>query len=122
MLHEIPNVLLKVDKKRISEVIYNLVSNSIKYSKESSEISVYFEVTSNYLKVYVKDTGRGIASSDVPYIFNKFYRGEKSRNQNIPGSGLGLLISKYIVEAHGGFIECTGSLSKGTTMCFSLPI
>ncbi|WP_234122467.1 HAMP domain-containing sensor histidine kinase [Clostridium hydrogenum] len=122
MLDEIPNLLLKADKKRISEVIYNLISNSIKYSKESSMIGVYFEVTMNYLKVYVKDTGIGIASSDVPYIFNKFYRGEKSRNQNIQGSGLGLSISKYIVEAHGGFMECIESSVRGTTMSFSLPI
>lgn len=119
---EIPNLLLKADKKRISEVIYNLVSNSIKYSKENSTIGVYFEVTKNYLNIYVKDTGIGIASSDVPYIFNKFYRGEKSRNQNIPGSGLGLSISKYIIEAHGGFIECIESSSKGTTMYFSIPL
>lgn len=122
MSSEIPNLLLKADKKRISEVIYNLVSNSIKYSKENSMIGVYFEVNANYLKIYVKDTGIGITSSDVPYIFNKFYRGEKSRNQNVPGSGLGLSISKYIVEAHGGFIECITSSSKGTTMCFSLPL
>lgn len=122
MPNEIPNLILKADKKRISEVIYNLISNSIKYSNEKSTISVCFEVTKNYLKVYVKDTGIGIASEDVPYIFNKFYRGEKSRNQNIQGSGLGLSISKYIVEAHGGFIECVTSSSKGTTMCFSLPI
>lgn len=120
--HEIPNLILKADKKRISEVIYNLVSNSIKYSNEKSTISICFEVTKNYLKVYVKDTGIGITSDDVPYIFNKFYRGEKSRNQKIPGCGLGLSISKYIVEAHGGFIECIASSSKGTTMCFSLPI
>lgn len=122
MPNEIPNLILKADKKRISEVIYNLISNSIKYSNEKSTISVCFEATKNYLKVYVKDTGIGIASEDVPYIFNKFYRGEKSRNQNIQGSGLGLSISKYIVEAHGGFIECVTSSSKGTTMCVSLPI
>lgn len=83
---------------------------------------MYFEVTMNYLKVYVKDTGIGIVSSDVPYIFNKFYGGEKSRNQNIPGSGLGLSISKYIVEAHGEFMECIESSARGTTMSFSLPM
>lgn len=106
----------------IKTVCYNLVSNSIKYSKEDSTIGVYFEVDLNYLKVYVKDTWLGIASDDVPYIFNKFYRGEKNRNQNIPGSGLELSISKYIVEAYGGFIECIESSSKGTTMCFSIPL
>ncbi len=102
--------------------MYNLVSNSIKYSKEKGTISIYFESTYDYLKVYIKDTGIGISSADIPYIFNKFYRAEKSRNQSIPGSGLGLSISKYIVEAHGGFISCIESSSYGTTICFALPM
>jgi HAMP domain-containing protein len=110
------------DKKRISQVMYNLISNSIKYSKENGTISIYFENTANYMKIYIKDNGIGISSADMPYIFKKFYRGEKSRNQNISGSGLGLSISKYIVEAHGGFINCVQSSSEGTTICFSLPI
>lgn len=119
---QIPNVLINADKKRITQVLYNLVSNSIKYSNIDGMISVYFENDTNYLKVYVKDTGIGIGSSDIPYIFKKFFRSEKCRNQNIPGSGLGLSISKYIVEAHGGFISCIESSDKGTIMCFSLPI
>jgi signal transduction histidine kinase len=117
----VPNLVLNADKKRISQVMYNLISNSIKYSREKGEIAVYFEDDYNYLKVYVKDTGIGISKGDVPFIFNKFYRAEKCRNQNIPGSGLGLSISKYIVEAHGGVIECIESSSNGTTMCFGLP-
>lgn len=120
--NKIPNLLINGDKKRLSQVMYNLVSNSIKYSKEPGEISIYFEDNDKYLYVYVKDAGVGISSADIPYIFNKFYRGEKSRNQNIPGSGLGLSISKYIIEAHGGFIECVQSSSEGTIMCFTLPL
>lgn len=120
--NKIPNLLINGDKKRLSQVMYNLVSNSIKYSKEHGEISIYFEEDNNYIYVNVKDTGIGINSADIPYIFNKFYRGEKSRNQNISGSGLGLSISKYIIEAHGGFINCVESSSKGTTICLTLPI
>jgi signal transduction histidine kinase len=119
---KIPNILINGDKKRLTQVMYNLVSNSIKYSKENGQISICFEDADNYIYVYVKDTGMGISSADIPYIFNKFYRGEKSRNQNIPGSGLGLSISKYIVEAHGGFINCVESSSEGTTFCFTLPM
>ncbi|MDP4095146.1 MAG: HAMP domain-containing sensor histidine kinase, partial [Bacillota bacterium] len=118
----IPNLLINGDKKRLSQVMYNLVSNSIKYSRENSPISIYFEVDTNYIYVYVKDKGIGISSSDIPNIFSKFYRGEKSRNQNIPGSGLGLSISKYIIEAHGGFINCVESSSDCTVFCFTLPI
>jgi signal transduction histidine kinase len=119
---KIPNLLLNGDKKRLTQVMYNLVSNSIKYSKEQGTISIYFENTGDYLNIYIKDTGIGISSADIPYIFNKFYRAEKCRNQSIPGSGLGLSISKYIVEAHGGFISCTESSSEGTIICFGLPI
>ena len=119
---KIPNLLLNGDKKRLAQVMYNLVSNSIKYSKEQGIISIYFKNTGGYLKVYIKDTGIGISSADIPYIFNKFYRAEKCRNQSIPGSGLGLSISKYIVEAHGGFISCIESSANGTTICFGLPI
>ncbi|MBW9148175.1 HAMP domain-containing histidine kinase [Clostridium sp. CM028] len=119
---KIPNLLLNGDKKRLSQVMYNLVSNSIKYSREDGSISIYFENTGRYLNVYIKDTGMGISSADIPYIFNKFYRAEKCRNQNIPGSGLGLSISKYIVEAHGGFINCVESSLNGTIICFGIPI
>ncbi|MCX8130864.1 MAG: HAMP domain-containing histidine kinase [Clostridia bacterium] len=118
----IPNLLLSGDKKRLAQVIYNLVSNSIKYSKEHGTISIYFENDNSYIYVYIKDNGIGISSADIPKIFNKFYRGEKSRNQNIPGSGLGLSISKYVIEAHGGFINCVESSSEGTVFCFALPI
>lgn len=120
--NKIPDLLMNADKKRLTQVVYNLVSNSIKYSKDQGSIDIYFENSSNFLKVYVKDTGIGINSADVPYIFNKFYRGEKSRSQNIAGSGLGLSISKYIMEAHGGFIQCVESSNSGTTMCFGIPI
>ncbi|HEY8893087.1 MAG TPA: HAMP domain-containing sensor histidine kinase [Clostridium sp.] len=119
---KIPNLLINGDKKRLSQVMYNLVSNSIKYSREDATISIYFENTCSYLNVFIKDTGIGISSADIPYIFNKFYRAEKCRNQNIPGSGLGLSISKYIVEAHGGFIKCVESSFNGTIICFGLPI
>ncbi|WP_041710793.1 sensor histidine kinase [Clostridium pasteurianum] len=122
VLDKIPNLVLNGDKKRLSQVMYNLVSNSIKYSKKGGTISIFFENTGRYIKVYVKDTGIGISSADIPFIFNKFYRAEKCRNQNIPGSGLGLSISKYILEAHGGFINCVESSSNGTTICFALPI
>lgn len=118
---KIPNLLINGDKKRLSQVMYNLVSNSIKYSKEQGTVSIYFGDDENYIYVYIKDTGIGINYADIPYIFNKFYRGEKSRSQNIPGSGLGLSISKYVIEAHGGFINCVESSSDGTTICFTLP-
>lgn len=72
--------------------------------------------------ISIKDTGKGISASDSPFIFDKFYRGEKARTLNIAGSGLGLNIANYIVTKHGGHIECDSIQDIGTTMMFSLPI
>lgn len=117
---KIPNVLINIDKKRIQEVMYNLVSNSIKYTEEKGIIEVSIEKIDGSLVVHVKDDGMGITADDIPNVFKKFYRGEKYRNMNIPGSGLGLSISKYIVEKHGGYIEINSSLKQGTEVIFSI--
>jgi signal transduction histidine kinase len=119
---EIPNVLLEIDRKRILQVLQNIISNSLKYTKKGGFIEVSFTLSEKEFIVSIKDNGDGIAAGDLPFVFDKFYRGEKARTQNIPGSGLGLNIAKYIVENHGGRIECDSVLYAGTTMGFSLPI
>jgi Signal transduction histidine kinase len=118
----IPNVLISIDRKRITQVIQNLVSNSIKYTPHGGLISVRFSVEGSELVVGVKDNGNGIAAGDIPYVFDRFYRGDAARSQNIPGSGLGLSIAKDIVERHGGRIECDSVLGVGTEVSFSLPL
>lgn len=119
---EIPDVLITIDRKRITQVIQNLVSNSIKYKKSDCRIDIHFKVEAAELIVCVKDNGSGIAANDLPFVFNRFYRGDTARTQNIPGSGLGLCIAKDIVERHGGRIECDSVLGSGTEVCFSLPL
>ena len=119
---EIPNVLINIDRKRINQVMQNLIGNAIKFNKIDGEINVFFEIVDSNLLVSVKDTGAGIKASDLPVIFHEFYRGEKARTLNVSGSGLGLSISKYIVEKHGGRIECDSVLDYGSTFTFSLPI
>lgn len=119
---KIPDILVTVDRKRITQVMQNLVSNSIKYRKRDCRIAIRFKVEASEFIVSVKDNGRGIAASDLPFIFDRFYRGDAARTQNIPGSGLGLCITKDIVERHGGRIECDSVLGIGTEMCFSLPV
>ncbi len=123
---EIPDYLLSIDVKRIRQVIYNIISNSIKFTPSGGKIQVSFftnkRETKEELVVSIKDTGKGIGASDLPFIFDKFYRGEKARTLNIAGSGLGLNIAKYIVTKHGGYIECDSILEVGTTILFSLPL
>ena len=116
-----PNCLVKIDKQRIAQVMQNLVSNSIKYTGKNGLIEIDFTIENNFLIVSVKDSGQGISAEDMPFIFDKFFRGEKARNMNT-GSGLGLAISKHIIEKHQGTIEVDSSPNRGTKISFSLPL
>lgn len=118
---QIPEVLLNIDEKRIKQVMQNLLGNAMKFT-EQGEIRVDFMLENNHLMITVKDTGIGIAATDIPMIFDEFYRGEKARTLNVQGSGLGLSISKYIVEQHGGRIECDSILDQWTAIQFTIPI
>jgi len=121
IVSDCPDCIINIDKQRIVQVLHNLIGNAMKYTPKGGTIAVNFQVKDNLLIISVKDTGLGISAADLPFIFDKFYRGEKARSV-IAGSGLGLPISKYIIEKHGGKIECDTVLSKGTEMSFSLPL
>ncbi len=109
------------DKEKIKQVLINLVSNAVKYSVKGA---VYIKTSSNNGKVIisVKDSGYGIAKSDIPRIFERFYRVDKARSKAAGGTGLGLAIVKHIVEAHGSKIEVNSKLGKGSTFTFSLRV
>ncbi len=118
------NVLIMIDKERIAEVMQNLINNAEKYAKDTISVEVNFESIMGQepmLIVSVKDYGRGIEAADLPFIFDMFYRGNKARTSDITGSGLGLNISKYIVEQHNGQMECDSIVGVGTTISFSIP-
>ena len=120
-----PKVLILIDSSRIAQVMQNIVGNAVKYGKENGKIQVAFEIREQgkrILIVSVNDDGQGIEAADLPFVFDLFYRGNKARTQNIPGSGIGLNISKYIVEQHGGTMECDSVVGMGTTVTFSLPV
>ncbi|GAA0706446.1 hypothetical protein GCM10008904_15040 [Paraclostridium ghonii] len=110
------NLLINIDKDKITQAINNIISNSIKYTSSDGIISIRFEKIIDGLEIRVKDNGIGISADDVDLVFNKFYRSEKHRNQNIPGSGLGLSIAKYITEMHNGSIEMISGNGRGTTV------
>lgn len=120
-----PKVLILIDPDRIAQVVQNIVSNAVKYRKDRCEIQVSFEVMEQekrILVISISDNGTGIEAADIPFVFDLFYRGNKARTQNVPGSGIGLNISKYIVEQHGGTMECDSVVGVGTTISFSIPI
>ncbi|HXY75107.1 MAG TPA: ATP-binding protein, partial [Dehalococcoidales bacterium] len=125
MLHtdlpeELP--LCNVDAHRIMQVILNLVNNAITHTPTGGMITISAAQHGPQISVTVKDTGEGIPAEDLPNIFERFYRVDKSRNRATGGHGLGLTIAKRLVEAHGGHISAQSELGKGSSFTFTIPL
>ena len=116
--------LLSVDGGRIAQVLNNLVANALRYVSEGGEVllSTENDPSNNQIILAVKDDGVGISAEKLPYIFERFYRADKSRSRALGGSGLGLAIAKSLVERHGGELSAESELGKGTTFFIKLPI
>ncbi len=114
-------VLLNVDPDRIHQVLQNLLDNAINHSDPGGQIKITTRLKEESIEVSVSDNGEGIPEKDLPHIFNRFYRVDHSRSRGTGGTGLGLTISKELVEAHGGSIDVRSERGKGTTFSFSLP-
>lgn len=110
-----------IDIPRIGRVLYNLVSNGLRYTPAGGTVRVMAVPVERGVLVEVSDTGEGIPAQDLPYIFDRFYRGDKSRNRATGGAGLGLAIARGIIEAHGGTISVASEPNAGTRFSFTLP-
>lgn len=120
---EIDQVLVNGDRDRLKQVLINLVSNAIKYTPPGGEVYLSLGIVGDNARLIVRDTGSGIPTEDLPHIFERFYRAEKSRSRSkVGGFGLGLSIAYWIVTSHGGRIEVTSAEAKGTTFCIWLPL
>lgn len=107
------------DPEQLRRVINNIIGNSVKYmNKTESFINIRIRDVGDFIQVEIEDNGRGIAQRDLPYIFDRFYRTDASRNSATGGSGIGLSIVKKIIEDHGGKIWATSKEDSGTTMYF----
>ena len=107
------------DPEQLRRVIHNIIGNSIKYlDKQRGLINIRIKDVGDFIQVEIEDNGRGIAAADLPYIFDRFYRADASRNSSTGGSGIGLSIVKKIIEDHGGKIWATSKESIGTVMYF----
>lgn len=113
---------LPADLLRLEQVLSNLVDNASKYSPAGNLIRIIAAVEGPYLRLDVSDNGQGIPSSDLPHIFERFYRVEKARSRETGGTGLGLSIVKHIVALHGGVVEAASIYGKGTTVSVFLPL
>lgn len=119
---------IAIDTQRMCQVLGNLLTNALRYTPAGGDVvleGTYQPGTSpetpGQVVLCVRDTGPGIAEEDVPHIFNRFWRADRSRTRSSGGSGLGLAIARQIVVAHGGTIEVQSTPGQGTTMCITLP-
>jgi len=112
---------IHIDPERIARVLGNLIINALRYTNDSGRITLRAHAHPNGVRLSVADTGSGIPSEDLPYIFDRFYRGDAARQADNGESGLGLAIAKSLVEAHGGAIAVTSDVGQGTTFEVFLP-
>jgi signal transduction histidine kinase len=112
------NIFINIDPVRFEQVLINLLDNCLKYSKESSTTSISAIEENGIIQITIKDQGVGIPVEDLPHIFDRLYRVDKSRSRATGGFGLGLAIVKQLVEAHGGEITVKSQVGEGT--CFSI--
>ena len=113
-------IYVKADRKRILEVVTNLIVNAVKYGRKKGFVKVSFHDLEDNIIVEVADNGIGIEKKDLPRIFERFYRVDKSRSREQGGTGLGLSIVKHIIEAHNQSINVKSAIDQGTTFNFTL--
>jgi two-component system OmpR family sensor kinase len=123
-LVDIDQLTVNGDRDRLKQVFLNLGGNAIKYTQPGGQIQLGLYRDGGQARVVVSDNGPGIPPGDLPHIFERFYRGEKSRTRRPDGSsfGLGLSIAYWIIKNHGGRIEVDSKIGKGTTFCVWLPL
>lgn len=115
------DVMVIADGEQIRRVIHNIISNAIKYMDKPKEIiQIRIKDVGDFIQIEIEDNGKGIGPKDLPYIFDRFYRTDVSRNSSKGGSGIGLSIVKKILEDHGGKVWATSRLGIGTIMYFVL--
>lgn len=116
-----PHMLVVADAEQIKRVINNIIVNAVKYNdKKKGCINIRLKDIEDYVQIEIEDNGQGIKDSDLPYIFDRLYRADLSRNSSKGGSGLGLSIAKKVIDEHGGKIWATSRLNSGTTIYFTL--
>jgi heavy metal sensor kinase len=122
-LTDIDQVTITGDRDRLKQVFINLVSNAIHYTPAGGDVYLGLSKSQEMARVIIRDTGPGIPAADLPHIFDRFYRGEKSRTRSkMSGFGLGLSIAYFIVDSHGGRIEVNSQEGRGTTFAVYLPM
>ena len=116
------NIRVKGDKARMYQLLLNLVDNAIKYTPQSEWIKIELHQNSSWAEFIIEDNGIGIPANNIPYVFERFYRVDKSRSRKTGGYGLGLAVCKTIVEAHNGSISIKSGKNRGTKVIVKIPL
>ena len=122
---DIPNVLIQADANRLEQVISNLIANALKHTAPGDTISLSVGIEQGWLQITIADTGKGILPQDMPFIFERYFKGQMHDSPAKPhreGTGLGLSICKHIIEAHKGMISFKSIKDQGTVFYFSIPL
>ncbi|HEX9897040.1 MAG TPA: ATP-binding protein [Dehalococcoidales bacterium] len=124
LLTDLPDKLplCNIDSQRIAQVLHNLINNAATHTPREGSITISARESDKYVEVIVADTGEGIPVEELPNIFERFYRVDRSRSRRTGGSGLGLTIAKRLVEAHGGKISVQSEPGKGSRFTFTVPV
>ncbi len=109
------------DRDRMAQVLHNLLANAVRYTESGGRVAISARQSDGELQVEVVDTGVGIPPDELPHVFDRFYRVDRSRSRATGGAGLGLAVVKYLVEAHGGRVWVRSAPGAGSTFGFSLP-
>jgi signal transduction histidine kinase len=117
-----PSPGINADYDRLNQVLSNLLANALRHTPENGQVTLRAEDIPDGVRITVSDTGAGIPLEDLPFIFDRFWRGDKSRARTEGSSGLGLAITKQLVLAHGGTISAASELGNGTTFTIELPL
>ena len=116
------SLVVQADRPRLEQIFYNLIDNAVKFNRANGSVKVVAEEKDGHAVISVEDTGIGIPASDLPRIFERLYRVDRSRSQRTEGTGLGLAIVKHLVKAHGGDITATSEVGRGSRFTFTLPL
>lgn len=114
--------MLLADERLLTRLFYNLIHNAYKYTEKEGSIKVELLSHNKFAEISIEDTGIGIPEDDLPFIFERFYRAEKSRARETGGTGIGLALVKQILLLHNGTIDVKSTVGKGTTFTVSLPL
>ncbi len=121
LLH-MPDVQIEGDELLIRRAIFNVLDNAIKYSKDEGIVEISGAVQGTKVLLTIKDYGIGISSADLPHIFDRLFRADRARSRKVGGIGLGLSITKWIIEAHQGSVEVTSNYGQGTSFVIAIPM